>query len=281
MSYEKNTQITRPDGYNAKQNMIFSKVKLSKIPKSNLESKRIMISTRNPDGTFGELVIPTPWVFSFGLQENTNMVTGDKDGYQISFCLQSKTGQTPEEKAFVDFFSNITEVCKEHVLKDKVKDDLKLYELSDSDFKKFNPIYIKKEKGKPVEGADPFLYAKVLQHTKDEVRTIAAQFYDVQGKQLDPLSILGQRCNVQGIIKIESIFFGQRPSLQLKVMEVTMELAGLVQRRLLAPMQVENTATTAAASTDTPVAPSNLGKREIEDDSDDSDSEDDSDSDNE
>ena len=53
-----NTQLTTASGYKTK-NMIFSEAQSGTIPGSlpQINYKRINISTRNPDGTVGELLI--------------------------------------------------------------------------------------------------------------------------------------------------------------------------------------------------------------------------------
>ena len=68
-----NTQLTTASGYDTK-NMIFSEAQAGTIPNSvpQINYKRISIQTRNPDGTTGDLIIPTSQLFSFGVSENTN-----------------------------------------------------------------------------------------------------------------------------------------------------------------------------------------------------------------
>jgi hypothetical protein len=77
-----NTQITPVMGYNINR-MIFSEPVSGSIPESKpkIEFKRINISTRNEDGSVGELVIPTSRLFSFGVSENISQETGNVNGY--------------------------------------------------------------------------------------------------------------------------------------------------------------------------------------------------------
>ena len=89
------TTLTSASGYNVK-NIIFSKPEVGNIPGGNLTFKRIRIGTRNPDGTTGDLILSTSELFSFGIQENTDMATGKVNGHVMPLCLWSKNGATDE-----------------------------------------------------------------------------------------------------------------------------------------------------------------------------------------
>ena len=101
-----------------------------------------------------------------------------------------------------------------------------------------NPLYIKRDKGKVVEGASPMLYAKVLQNKK--MGTITSIFYDENGRDLDPMALMNKQCYVKAAIKIEGIFIGSKVSLQVKLheAEIKMKESG-VKRLLRAPAPVE------------------------------------------
>jgi len=60
MSSKQNTQLTDVATYDVK-NIVFSDPVSGEIPdsKPKIEFKRINISTLNPDGTEGELILPT------------------------------------------------------------------------------------------------------------------------------------------------------------------------------------------------------------------------------
>ena len=85
-------------------------------------------------------------VFSYGVQENRDMKTNDINGYTLPQCMWNKYGASKEEKQFTDVNDQITEIAKDHLLKNK--DDLELYDLERSELKKLNPLYWKREKGK-------------------------------------------------------------------------------------------------------------------------------------
>lgn len=229
MSFD-NTQITSATGYNT-TNIVYGKPRDGNIPGSSVTFKRIQMGTRNPDGTLGELILSTSRLFSFGLSPSVNMTTGKTDGYTLAMCLTNMDAPTQEEKAFLDTFNKICDHAVDYILQHR--DDVGKYELEKADLKKFNPIYIKREKGKVVEGSSPMLYAKVLQNKK--MQTITSLFYDKYGRDIDPMSLMNKQCYVKAAIKIEGIFIGSKVSLQVKLHEAEVELRESGVKRLLRP----------------------------------------------
>ena len=227
-----NTQLTQPAGYNV-NNMIFSKPEVGNIPGSAMNFQRVRISTKNNDGTMGDLVIPTENIFSFGVQENTDMASGAVNGYTMPLCLWNKDGPSDEEKAFSDKFDEIVEHIKEYIIDHR--DDIEKYDLEMTDLKKFNPLYWKRERGKIVEGRGPTLYAKLLVSKKDGNR-IMTSFYDADTNEEieEPLDLLKKYCYVNAAIKIESIFIGTKVSLQVKLYEASVKMLSSGPKRLLA-----------------------------------------------
>ena len=229
MSFD-NTQITTANGYNT-TNIVYGKPRDGNIPGSSVTFKRIQMGTRNPDGTLGELILSTSRLFSFGLSPSVNMTTGKTDGYTLAMCLTNMDAPTQEEKAFLDTFNKICDHAVDYILQHR--DDVGKYELEKADLKKFNPVYIKREKGKVVEGSSPMLYAKVLQNKK--MQTITSLFYDKYGRDIDPMTLMNKQCYVKAAIKIEGIFIGSKVSLQVKLHEAEVELRESGVKRLLRP----------------------------------------------
>jgi hypothetical protein len=223
-----NTQLTSAFGYDV-NNMRFRKPVDGSILNDTVKFKRIAIGTRNPDGSLGDLIIPTLPVYSFGLSENVNPQTMKTDGYSLSLCLYTKDNATEEQKKWVETFNSIVEHVKKYLLDHK--DDIEKYELEAADLKKLNPLYYKKDKGKIVDGTGPTLYAKVMQNKKNN--TITTPFCDENGNDLDPLTILGKRCYATAAIKFEGIFIGSRISLQVKVYEAQVRLIDSAPKRFL------------------------------------------------
>lgn len=223
-----NTQLTNASGYNV-NNMKFTKPKDGSIPNSTVAFKRIAIGTRNPDGSLGELVIPTPRVYSYGLSPSTNMQTGKVDGYTLSLCLYNRDSPSAEEKEWVETFDRIVDHIKKYLLDNR--DSFGKYELEASDLKKLSPLYYKKDKGKIVDGAGPVLYAKVMQNKKND--TISTPFSNEKGIDIDPMTLMNKPCYATAAIKIESIFIGAKISLQVKVYEAEVKMIDNAPRRLL------------------------------------------------
>lgn len=226
------TKLSTPKEYNI-DNMIFSKPETGNIPGSvpKLSFKRIKINTKNGDGTVGDLIFETPPdLFSFGLQENREMGTGNINGYVLPICLWNKNGATEDEKCFISVLDKVIERCKEHLLANK--DEIEKYNLEASDLKNLNPLYWKKEKGKIVEGKGPVLYIKTLMSKKNE--KISTVFINEEtNEEIDPFDVLNKYCFVRGAVKIESLFIGKTISLQIKLYEVVVRLIDSERKTLL------------------------------------------------
>lgn len=208
-------------------NIIFSEAKESNIP----GSYRINISTKYENGTVGPLLFSTDNVYSFGVQENKSL---DKPirttGYSIPLCLWNKDGPTEYQTQFIDTIDKVSEFIKKYMLRSDVKKSVKKYDLVESDLRKFNPLWYKKEDGEIVEGRGPMLYPKLMCDKKLKVYTL---FADQYGRDLDPMTLVAEKCIVRACIKIESIFIGSKISLQIKVMEVEVQQQGNRRQRLL------------------------------------------------
>lgn len=244
MSSKQNTQLTDIATFDVK-NIIFSDPVSGEIPdsKPKIEFKRINISTINPDGTEGELIIPTDNLYSFGVCENRSMETNKVNGYTFPICLWNKNGPTETETQWTDKFNEIIETCIDHIV--DVKDEIEMYELTRSDLTKtkggLNPLYWKKERVKNektgrmelqnVPGRGPTLYAKLMYSKAKNI--FMSQFYDVEGNNLEPLNLIGQHCFFRGAVKIESIFIGSKISIQVKIYEAEVEPVTSGPKRLL------------------------------------------------
>jgi len=211
--------------------MLFSEVQNGSIPNSTpqINYKRINIQTRNEDGTTGDLILSTSKLFSFGVSENTDPNTGKVNGYVMPLCLWNREAPSSEEKDWSNTFDAIVEKCKEHLVASR--EEIEQYDLTISDLKKFNPLYWKKEKGKVVPGTGPTLYAKLIISKK--LNKILTMFFDFDGETVDPLTLLGKYCYVKSAVKIESIFIGNRISLQVKLYECEVKIVDTGMKRLL------------------------------------------------
>jgi hypothetical protein len=232
-------QLSEYNNFNT-ENMVFSKPEVGNIPGQKINFKRVRIATKNSDGSIGDLIFSTPdKLHSFGLQESRDMATDKLNGYVLPLCLWNRNGPTENEKSFTDMFTQVTEHTKKYLVEHK--EEIEKYDLDYSDLKKFNPLFWKMDKGKPVEGRGPMLYCKVLLNKKNnKIHTI---FVDEEtNKEIDPFTILNKPCHVTAAIKFESVFIGNKVSLQVKLYEVVVRQIDNSVRGLLRPsaLKMEN-----------------------------------------
>ena len=79
-------QLTRPDNLTPNK-IILKEAEEYKVKDSKLKYKRIPIETKYPDGKKGAIVIETPFIFSFGVNEKKSQETDKLVGYSIPVCL--------------------------------------------------------------------------------------------------------------------------------------------------------------------------------------------------
>jgi hypothetical protein len=209
------------------KNIIFSKPEVGSVAGgasgvSKISFKRVRIGVKYPDGSTGDLLMRTPEnLMSFGLQENTDLATGAVSGYQFPICLWNRNGPTTEEKKFTDKFDEILEYCKRYLVDHR--DEIEKYDLEMNDLKKFNPIYRKMEKGKIVEGRGPMLYLKVMS-SKKTGQIMTGIIDDETNTYIEPMEVMNKRCHMTGAIKFESVFVGNKISLQIKLYETVIRI---------------------------------------------------------
>jgi len=213
--------------------LVFSKPIVGSLPNTipPISFKRLNISRKFPQGGVGDLIVCTPDSFSFGVSPNINPETQKVNGHVLSICLWSKNGATEDEKMLTTMLEKVIDRCKEYLIEHKDDDDMKLYELEMADMKKFAPLVWKKEMGKIVPGTGPTLYVKLIESKKQD--KIMTQFYDTDGNDIDPTALMGKYCHGKFAVKIESIFIGNKPTLQVKLYEAQVELMETGMKRLL------------------------------------------------
>jgi len=271
------TQLTDFRNFEAKR-LIFSKPEVGTIPgsASKLTFKRVRIAIRNPDGTIGDLIVATPAdLLCYGLQEQTDPSTGAVNGYQFPIVLWNRNEPSADEKMFTDTIHKIADACKEHLLSHK--EEIEKYDLEANDLKKFNPLYYKMEKGKIVEGKSPMFYVKTASSKKGDEIQIRTVFADAEtNRYIEPMDLLNKRCYVQGAIKIESIFVGNKISLQVKLFEARVRLVDSAFKSLLSPsvnIKKEESAVSPLTQDVKPDATPTIAPPDDEDDTDESESE--------
>ncbi len=232
MSNNKKIQITTAENYNP-SNLVFLEPVQDKKYTTN---QRINIKIRGSNGTQSDLVIPTEYLFSFGVQEK--MVPGSTTvtGHTFPLCLYSRDGPTEAEKKWVQVFRQIEEQCKKHILDNRVRLGKKGLDISD--LKKFSSssLYWKLDDNEQLDPKGPTLYPTLIVYKNNGVDTIKSDFYDMESfKPLDAMTLLNKKCNAKAAIKIEGIFIGSKISLQVKLWEVGVEVQDTGMQRLLAP----------------------------------------------
>ena len=201
------------------ENIIFNEAKEYKVKDSNIKYKRIPIEVKYPNGKKGALVIETPLLFSFGVNEKKNQETNKLVGYSMPVCLWAKDSEpNTKQNAFFDVINNVTTLSQQH-LENEYGADL-ASTLS-------SPFYFKQEeytdkKGKKKTRIDPssapVLYAKLIYSEKS--KKILSVFKGKGGKDLNPFKYINHYCNVKLALIIEGIFISKTvTSLQIKVHE--------------------------------------------------------------
>ena len=200
-------------------NIIFKEAKEYKVKDSKIKYKRIPIEVKYPNGKKGQLVIETPLLFYFGVNEKKNQETNKLVGYSIPICLWAKDSEpNTQEKAFFEAINNITTIYQQH-LESEYGADL-ASSLSEPFYNKQveYPDKKGKKKTKRDPSAAPVLYAKLIYSEKS--KKILSLFKTKGKKDLNPFKYLDQYCNVKMALIIEGIFISKTvTSLQIKVHE--------------------------------------------------------------
>jgi hypothetical protein len=237
-----NHQLIQVSNYDVNR-IIFSEPIRGAVPDTPIEYKRINISTRNEDGTIGDLILPTSRLFSFGVSENKDAQTQKVNGWTLPLCLWNRDGATQEQKDWTTTFDSIVDHCIGNLVENPHEIE-QLFELTINDFKKtkggLNPLYWQREPAmengkrvmRVVPGTGPTLYPKLIFSKKNE--KFVSQFFDPSDREINPIDLIGKYCYVNAAIKIESIFIGARICLQVKVYEAVVEVAQTGMKRLLA-----------------------------------------------
>ena len=201
------------------QSIIFNEAKEYNVKDSKIKYTRIPIETVYPNGKKGSLVIETPFLFSFGVNEKKDQNTNKLVGYSIPVCLWEKDcSPNLKEEQFYKFLCKLTEICQKY-LEEEYGPDL-ASSLSE-------PLYYKQveytdKKGKKKTKRDPstapVLYAKLIYSEK--LKKILSLFRTKGKKKVNPFNYLNQYCNVKMALIIEGIFISKTvTSLQIKVHE--------------------------------------------------------------
>ena len=185
-----------------------------------LRYKRIPIETKYPDGKKGAIVIETPFLFSFGVNEKNSQETDKLVGYSIPVCLWGRDSVPSEaEREFYDSTCKFTYVCKQH-LEEEYGADM-ASSMSDPFYYKKKEYVDKKGKKKTkIDGsAAPLLYVKLI--NSDKTKKILSLFKTKGNKIVNPFKYINQYCYVKMALIVEGIYVSKNvTSFQIKDHEV-------------------------------------------------------------
>ena len=201
------------------ENIIFNPTKEYKVKDSKIKYKRIPIQIKYPNGKKGALVLESPVLFSFGVNEKKNQETKKLVGYSIPVCLWSRdSAPNPKELSFFETLNNVVLMCQKH-LENEFGPDLASSLSSPFYYKQIE--YTDKKgrmKTKTNDSSSPVLYTKLIYSEKS--KKILSLFKGKGGKDINPFKYINQYCNVKLALIIEGIFISKTvTSLQMKVHE--------------------------------------------------------------
>ena len=201
------------------ENIFFNEAKEYKVKDSKIKYKPIPIEVKYPNGKKGALVLESPVLFSFGVNEKKNQETNKLVGYSMPVCLWARDSEpNNKEKAFFDVINNVTTFSQQH-LENEYGADLASSLSSPFYYKQIEYTDKKgKKKTKVDESSAPVLYAKLIYSEKS--KKILSMFKTKGRKDLNPFKYINQYCNVNLALIIEGIFISKTvTSLQIKVHE--------------------------------------------------------------
>lgn len=248
---QKNTQLIEPDTFDASR-IVFDDPVAESIPGQPGTNYRINIGYKNEDNTEGFFILGFDTCYCYGVSENVDINTKALTGYNVAISLYDINGATPKQQKTVESLTDILQSCKKFILRDstqvamgKIDDDDKILE---SDLRKINLIFWKKENGKPNQELGGTIYPKMIwSKARTDAKTnkqidskMMTRFYNVDEVdedgnpiEVNPLDYVGKRFQITPAIKIESIFIGAKISIQCKVYEAFVKDTKSGPKRLL------------------------------------------------
>lgn len=248
---QKNTKLVDPLEFNA-NNIIFDDPVAESIPGQPGTNYRINLGYKNANGTDGMFILGFDNCYSFGVSENVDQASKKLNGYVAAISLFDMNGPTHKQQKTVSVLSDIVQQCKKHILKDSTQEGLGKIDEEDkileSDLRKINLVFWKKENGKPNPELGGTIYPKLIwskaridsKSGKEIPPKMLTRFYNIDEVdengdpvEVDPLDYVGKRFIIQPAVKIESIFVGSRISIQMKIYEAFVKEVESGPQRLL------------------------------------------------
>ena len=202
-------------------------------PKTDKHGNEIIkIQTKYPDNKLGPLVIETPFLFSFGVNERKSLENDELVGYNLPVCLWEKDEEaTPLQREFWKCLTKLQTWCHKYLEKTYRGDTaVRLRDI----------LYYKQtidEQGvtKKDESLPPVLYAKLIYSGKSQ--SIVSLFRTKGDDNVDPMLYFEKYCTVKMALIIESIYVSETSvSIQVKVSECYVK----PQRKLTPLLTIED-----------------------------------------
>ena len=192
-------------------------------PKTDKHGNEIIkIQTKYPENNkLGPLVIETPFLFSFGVNERKSLESDELVGYTLLVCLWEKDEEaTPLQREFFKCLTKLETWCHKYLEKthgadvsERLRDILYYKQTTD-----------KHGVTKKDESLPPVLYAKLIYSGKDpkdpKIVSLFRTKNDGVVDNVDPMLYFEKYCTVKLALIIESIYISDTSaSIQIKVSE--------------------------------------------------------------
>ena len=215
-------ELTKPSNLR-KESIIFRK------PKTDKHGNEIIkIQTKYAvTGKLGPLVIETPFLFSFGVNERKSLDSDELVGYTLPVCLWEKD----EQPNFFECLTLIQEVCHKYLEKETNETDIS-ERLSEILY--YKTTIDKRGRKKRDESFSPVLYAKLIYSGKAEGK-ILSLFRTKGDDNVDPMLYFEKYCTVKLALIVDSIYISDTSiSIQTRVSECYVKhYKGLVIKPML------------------------------------------------
>ena len=201
-------------------NIVFETAKKYKVPNSKIKYERIKIERKLPNGKTTPLVVETPFLLSFGINERKDQETNKVNGYSIPLCLWKKDAEpNQKETNFLNIINKVFVLSQDHLSREYGENEAS----SLSDILYYKQVEYTDKKGKTKkkkdESSSPVLYVKLI-YSSDAKKF--STIFRVKGKQeVKPLDYKDKYFNTRMAIIFDSIYIGRNSvSIQVKAHEV-------------------------------------------------------------
>ena len=201
-------------------NIVFHTAKKHKVPNSKIKYQTIKIERKLPNGKTTPLLVETPFLFTFGINERKDEETNKVSGYSIPVCIWKKNAEpSKKERNFFSIINKVQDLCRDHLSSNYGENEA----TSLSDVLFYSQKEYVDQKGKTKKKRDktssPVLYVKLIYSS---VTKKFSTIFIVKGKkEVKPLDYVDKYFNTRMVIIFDSIYLGKNSvSIQVKAHEV-------------------------------------------------------------